>query len=174
MNTTAQVKRAIKKSTRTITNEPLEILKTVRDQVITSENLFSVNQENDISQNDSGIKDEEQYKKQIAERDSRHLEALETELKDIRRQKLFNEITQKVQSGVDVPIEEFSELSHEQKEVLKAQVEVIKKQKSETLNQDTDLVEPASKKGRRFGSFGQKQAAERQQTRVEKPVQSST
>ncbi|AKM83380.1 hypothetical protein A2422_04190 [Candidatus Woesebacteria bacterium RIFOXYC1_FULL_31_51] len=176
MNTTAQsFKQAIKKSARTIGDEPLEILKNARDQVTGSEDYFSGNEKtNEVSKDDSAIRDEEQYKKKVSEQDGRHLEALEVELKDIRRQKLFNEIMQKIQDGIDVSVEEFSELTYEQREVLKAQIEVIKNKKIQSLNQNNGLIEPASKKGRRLGIFGQKQAAEKQTTRVENPIQSST
>jgi len=35
---------------------------------------------------------------------------------------------------------------------------------------DGGLVEPVAKRSRRFGGFGQKQAAERQSTKTERPV----
>jgi hypothetical protein len=176
MNTTAQIKQAIKKSARVISDEPLEILKKAKDQITGSEDYFLENKKNnEVSESDSFARDEEQqYKAKISEQDGRHLEALETELKDIRRQKLFNEIMQKIQNGIDVSVEEFSELTLEQREVLKAQVEVVKNKKIQSLNQNSGLVEPVSKKGRRLGVFGQKQAAEKQTTRVENPIQSST
>ncbi|MDO8341015.1 MAG: hypothetical protein Q7T59_03505 [Candidatus Woesebacteria bacterium] len=176
MNTTAQIKQAIKKSARVISDEPLEILKNAKDQITGSEDYFSENEKNnEMFENDSSVRDEEQqYKTKVFEQDGRHLEALETELKDIRRQKLFNEIMQKIQDGINVSVEEFSELTYEQREVLKAQVEVAKNKKIQSLNQNNGLIEPASKKGRRLGVFGQKQAAEKQTTRVENPIQSST
>ena len=175
MNTTAQVKQAIKKSSQQLGDEPLEILKSARDQILGSENPEQQTQENDVSQNEGPSEEEENYKKHRAEQDGRHLEALENELKEIRRQKLFNDLMQKIQSGETVPLEEFSELSYEQKDVLKAQTEVFKKQQVELTNQNTSLIEPSAKKGRRFmGGMNQKKAAEKQQTRVENPVQSST
>lgn len=174
MNTTAQVKQAIKKSTNTFSDEPLEILKTARDQILGSENYPQQTQENNVSQNNGPTEDETNYKKQIAEQDGRHLEALENELRDIRRQKTFNDLMQKIQGGEDVSLEEFSELTHEQRDVLKAQIEAVKKQRIGLANQNSGLNEPAAKKGRRFGGMGQKKAAEKQQTRVENPVQSST
>lgn len=175
MNTTAQVKRAIKKSANTFGDEPLEILKTARDQILGSENYPQQTQENNVSQNNGPTEDEKNYKKQIAEKDGRHLEALENELRDIRRQKTFNDLMQKIQGGESIPLEEFSELTHEQRDVLKAQMEAVKKQQAGSLNQNVGLNEPSAKKGRRFmGGMNQKKAAEKQQTRVENPVQSST
>ena len=169
MNTTAQVKQAIKKSAQQIASEPLELLKSAAKQVAGSENIpfGEPVAEQPISKPDDVPQDEKDYKKIIADQDGRHLQALESELKDIRRQKIFNDLMQRIQNGEDVPLEEFSELSFEQKEVLKAQLEAMKNRNLQTTN--SELIEPASKRGRQMNG-GQKRSAQKQTTRVEKPV----
>lgn len=174
MNTTAQVKQAIKKSAQQIRQEPLELLRSAAKQVTGSENLPFLNQpekkqDKPKQEGDAVPQDEKEYKKKVAEQDGRHLQALESELKDIRRQKLFNSLMQRIQSGEDVPLEEFTELSYEQKDVLKAQMEAYKKQKAMQANQGSGIPMPASKRGRQM-SGGQKGAAKKEETRVEKPV----
>lgn len=172
MNTTAQVKQAIKKSVQQVKQEPLELLRTAARQITGVENLPNSNPENQQpSQNSNQDKvpeDELKYKKQVAEQDGRRLEALTSEIKDITRQKIFNDLMKRIQNGEDVPVGEFSELSFEQKDVLKAQSEAAKNQRLNTQNTST-LPEPGAKKGRRMGG-GQKGAAKKEQTRVEKPV----
>ena len=165
MNTTAQVKQAIKKTPQQFV-DPLELLKTAKDQIMGPENGQQQTQESITSQNNGPTAEENDYKQKISEQDGRHLQALETELKDIRRQKTFKSLMQKINSGIDVFLEEFSELSYEQKDVLKAQIEAVRTRNSQPVTDQ--LIEPISKKGRQM--FGQKQSAQKQTTRVEKPV----
>lgn len=173
MNTTAQVKQAIKKSAQQMAQEPLELLKSAAKQITGVENLPNSNpkdQQEKSKEEEGGVpQDEQNYKKQVAEQDGRHLQALESELKDIRRQKLFNELMKRIQSGEDIPLEEFSELSYEQKDVLKAQMEAFKKQQAIQASQSSGIPMPSSKQGRKMGG-GQKGAAKKEETRVEKPV----
>ncbi|EKE05077.1 MAG: hypothetical protein ACD_19C00426G0099 [uncultured bacterium] len=170
MNTTAQVKQAIKKSAQQMVSEPLELLKNASRQITGEEEIPNAGPEipRDKSDPDSHH-DEETYKKQVIEQDGRHLEALESELKDIRRQKLFNDLMRRIQAGEDIPLEEFTELSYEQRDVLKAQIEAVKKTNSQQLTANSQIDMPQAKRGRKMGG-GQKGAAKKEQTRVEKPV----
>jgi len=150
----------IKKSVQQIVREPLEILKSAAKQVSVPENIPPAEQ----------TEEQEQPKLDqtaMAQQDGRHLEALESELKDIRRQKIFKDLMQRIQSGENIPLEEFTELSYEQRDVLKAQIEAIKTRNTQQVS--NQLVEPISAKGRKIGG-GQKQSAQKQTTRVEKPV----
>lgn len=170
MNTTAQVKKTLKKSAKTFTDEPLEILKTAQRQV-SGEELSQNNQKPPEYQDSSSqVPQEESIRKEqgiIA--DNKNLESLQTEMRDIRRQKLFESLLQKIQSGEYVAVEDFQELSHEQRDVLKAQLEAKTHNSQLTTNQP--LIEPMAKRGRRFGGFGKrKNAAEKQATRVEMPL----
>ena len=150
----------IKKTIKAIGEEPLEFLKSAAKQINVSENTEPLEQP--INQEQSNLD-----KTAIAEKDGRHLQALESELKDIRRQKIFNELMRRIQAGENIPLEEFTELSYEQRDVLKAQIEAVKTRNSQLVTDQ--LVMPSAKKGRKMGG-GQKQSAQQQTTRVEKPV----
>lgn len=150
----------IKKTIKAIGEEPLEFLKSAAKQINVSENTKPLEQP--INQEQSNLD-----KAAIAEKDGRHLQALESELKDIRRQKIFNELMRRIQAGENIPLEEFTELSYEQRDVLKAQIEAVKTRNSQLVTDQ--LVMPSAKKGRKMGG-GQKQSAQQQTTRVEKPV----
>lgn len=171
MNTAQTLKQNLKKTARQFADEPLELLKNAKRQIVGEENEKTQNFpefQNSKQEENQNLKDNE-YKQKKAESEGRTLQALESELKDIRRQKLFNDLMVRIQNGEDVPLEEFAELSFEQKDVLKAQIEVVKTQKlKDSKTQSDQLIEPVSKKGRQL--FGQKKAAEKQTTRVEKPV----
>lgn len=167
MNTTAQVKQAIKKSVQQMAREPLELLKTANGQISGSEiESFEPISKNEPEPNRDEV-NEQKYKEQKAEQDGRHLQALESELKDIRRQKIFETLMQRIQNGEEVPLEEFTELSFEQKDVLKAQIEAVRTRNLQPVT--NELPELSLKRGRKMGG-GQKGAARRETTRVEKPV----
>lgn len=149
--------------------EPLEILNTAKKQIGIKEgsNLpqkeIPENTSEDPEQNNEGLK------KQVAIADMKNLESLQNEMREIRRQKLFESLLARIQSDEKVPVEEFQELSFEQKDVLKAQIEATKN-RSQNIQQK-ELIEPESKKSRKFGGFGKrKNAAEKQATRVEMPL----
>ena len=154
-----------KKPAKSFSDEPLELLKTARAQV-TGEQMADLEQRKSDPDTHQDLQKEEEYKKQKTESEGRTLQALESELKDIRREKLFKDLMERIQNGEDVPLEEFSELSYEQKDVLKAQIEAVRTRNSQPVTDQ--LIEPISKKGRQM--FGQKQSAQKQTTRVEKPV----
>ena len=97
------------------------------------------------------------------------MEAFMRELDEIRKQNLFKNLQAKISQGIEVPLEDYPELSMEQKQVLKAQMEAVKNQRLAAAQPSSGLVEPTLKRGRRFGPT-QKQEAEKQQTRVERPV----
>jgi len=146
--------------------EPLELLKAARSQISgeQEEQYYDPAQEAEKQK----LQNEQILKQQVDSSDQRHLEALQNEMIDIRRQKLFNDLIRRIQEGEDISVEEFQELTHEQRDVLKAHNEAAQKRKANEQNQQSGLVEPPSKRNRRLG--GQRKAAEKQQTRVEKPV----
>jgi hypothetical protein len=160
------------KIARQMAQEPLEVLKDVREQVAPQEISPQNPQpaQNNESQNKTMV---DQQKTQDKMKSGRRMEALETELKDIRKQDLFKDLQGKISQGIEVPLEDYSELSMEQKQVLKAQMEAVKQQKL-NAKYSSEKSAPAivSKPSRRFGAQmrGQKAEAEKQQTRVEKPV----
>lgn len=158
------------KIARQMAKEPLEVLKDAGDQVTGVETQKS--QESSSQNPETQAKMiQNQNELQDKVKSGRRMGALNQELKDIRKQDLFKDLQSKVSRGIDVPVADYTELSMEQKQVLNAQMEAVKFQKQQvayTQSQERFRT-PTSKKGRRFGQ-GQKQEAEKQQTRVEKPV----
>lgn len=158
-----------------LSREPIEILKDVREQTtgVTPDVKDNGRQEM-FSQPVQTDKDNELNKKNAAGdkmKTGRRIEALNRELEDIHKQKVFSDLQKKISEGMEVSLEGYSELSMEQKQVLKAQMEAVKNQmKMQNEQSKTVLVEPVSKKGRQLFNFGKKQAMKNEQTRVEKPV----
>lgn len=147
-----------------IAQEPLEILKNVRDRVSGDQIPRQGEREKDIKT--------ENYQTELQDKakSSRLVEAYQRELDDIRRENLFKDLQRKISQGEETPLEDYPELSLEQKQVLKAQMEAVAKRTTANSQQTTTLVEPAAKKGRRLFNFGKKTEVKRQQTRVENIV----
>ena len=162
MNSTAQ--STAQKIARQLAQEPIEILKSAREQVTgeTQENTNSQNTDNLSEAKNENLKLQNEIKSQ------RLLSALNSELRDIKRQNLFKDLQQKIASGEEVYLEDENELTIEQKEVLKAQIEAVAKQKSLSQISQPSSLFGSSKPSRKMG--GQKQQAQKEQTRVEKPV----
>lgn len=162
------------KIARQISQEPLEVLKNAGSQVTGVETPRP--QENS-SQNQNPETQakiiQHQNELQDKAKSGRRMEALNQELKDIHKQDLFKDLQGKISQGIEIPIADYTELSMEQKQVLKAQMEAVKyqKQQAEYNKSQKGIPSVISKPGRRFGAERtQKAEAERQQTRVEKPV----
>lgn len=159
---------------RQATQEPLEILKSAKAQVIGAEAGQSLQPEHQNSnthaqEEPKTLSDQEQTNNKI--KGARMMEALNRELSDISREKLFSELQRKIAEREEVYLSDYPNLSMEQKQVLNAQIQAVKIQRQNMQNsQNQGLIEPASKKGRRLFSFGKKQEMKRQQTRVENVV----
>jgi hypothetical protein len=173
MNSTAKqtatsARDLAQKIARQISQEPLEVLKTAANQVTSPETMpQNPPQEQNNETREKAV--ESQKKLQDNMKSTRRMGALEQELKDIHKQDLFKDLQDKISQGVDVPVADYSELSVEQKQVLMAQKEAYQKSKAANENSFVEVPAIHSKPSRRFGA-GQKQEAEKQQTRVEKPV----
>lgn len=168
-DTAKSAKAMAQQIAKQMAREPLEILKTAGEQTFgpeaprTPENQ-PTGQEY-TSQEQLGQKEELDSLKS-----SRRVEALNRELEDIRKQDLVHDLQKRISDGEDISLEEYPELTIEQKQVLKAQKEAVRSQNSKLNAQDANvLIEPSAKPSRRFGPT-RKQEAEKQQTRVEKPV----
>ncbi|HSX49164.1 MAG TPA: hypothetical protein VLE44_02815 [Candidatus Saccharimonadales bacterium] len=81
---------------------------------------------------------------------NRLLQSYNTELEEIRRDNLFKDLQIKIANGEDVPLENYqNELSSEQREVLKAQIEAIHARKvAEESRQNESLPQIVSKRAR--------------------------
>jgi hypothetical protein len=181
MNSTANqvgqsAKNLAQQIAKQIAAEPLEILKNVREQT-TGEELSGQPESSVSRQPDSSPDQQKQIDRETKLQDEmksqRLMQALNRELEDIEKQNIYSDLQRRISEGETIPLEEYSDLSMEQKQVLKAQMEAVKNQI--TRSQQAGLQEVPtvhSKPSRRFGA-GQKQAAEKEQTHVEKPVSPS-
>ena len=169
---TKSAKSLAQQIARQMAQEPLEVLKDVKSQVTGAENQPSSEHVPQPQQSSPATNPEIQKKE--AERDKlssqRRMEALNRELEDMHKQSVFKDLQERIAAGEDVPVEEYSELSMEQKQVLMAQKEAVKKQIEAQRAQSANILPmPTPKRSRKMGS-SQKQEAEKQQQRVEKPV----
>ncbi len=166
MNTAQTTKNLAKTIAKQIAGEPLEILKDVKEQVIGSNPQGQSSQPRETREENP----EEKYQRELNEKlkSERRIEAFDRELKDITKENLFKDLQAKISEGMEVYIDEYQELSMEQKQVLKAQQEAYEKQKATVENQsEKRSFFGSSKPSRRMG---QKQQAQKEQTRVEKPI----
>jgi hypothetical protein len=157
------------KITKQVVREPLEILNDVKEQTV-GETLNPSVPPLENQNNDQGKVVEQQKKLNDQMKSGRRMEALQKEIEDIRKQDVFKNLQRRISEGEEISLEEYPELSMEQKQVLIAQMEAVRNQKAAAnKNVLTEVPTIHSKPSRRFGA-GQKQEAEKQQTRVEKPV----
>ncbi len=162
---------------RQVAQEPLEILEDAGDQVIGVDSIKHQNNQtvgypDTQTTNQSGNSVSEQQHSQDKVFANRRMQALQNEVDEIRKQGVFKELQAKISEGENFPLEDYPELSMEQKQVLKAQMEAVKIQQAQAAVAEAGVREVPtihSKPSRRFGA-GQKHEAEKQQTRVEKPV----
>ena len=112
-----------KKIARQVAREPLEVLKSARGQLSGEQAKYieqKINQEKESQTKDPKT---QELKNKDTIRASRALEALDRELQDIRRDKLIKELQRKIAEGQEISLEDYPELTPEQKQVLKAQIE---------------------------------------------------
>ena len=170
-DTTKSAKTLAQTIAKQIAREPGEILKNAENQV-TGQETLETRENPSVNQNPEDRAKLSQHQKELQDKmkSSRRMEAFQKELDDIRKQNLFKDLQEKIAQGVVVPLEDYSELSMEQKQVLKAQMEAVRGQISAQKAAAGKTLEiPRSKKGRRFGQT-RKEEAQREQTRVEKPI----
>lgn len=170
-DTTNSAKSLAQQVARQMAREPLEILKDAREQT-TGQELSGQPDNQQFKALDNQTKAvEHQNELQDKMKATRRMEALNRELEDIHKQDKFSDLQKRISEGEQISLEEYPELSMEQKQVLNAQMEAVKNriemQKSQSQN---TLVEPAAHKGRQLFNFGKKQSMKNEQTRVEKPV----
>lgn len=173
-DTTNSAKTLAQQIAKQMAKEPLEVLKGVREQV-TGEELTGLPNKNKLPQpiqtsdpeREKLLHEQNQIKDQV--RSNRLIEALNRELSDIHKQKVYKELQERIMAGEWIPLEEYTELTMEQKQVLMAEMEAVKVRMQNQTNSFREVPVINSKPSRRFGA-GQKQQAQKEQTRVEKPV----
>lgn len=170
-DTTNSAKSLAKHIAKQMAREPLEILKDVREQSTGQE--LSGQTETPYPSNPDNQKQQVVHQNELQDKmkNSRRMEALNRELDDIHKQEKFSDLQKRISEGEDISLEEYPELSMEQKQVLNAQMEAVKNQIAAQNSQGQNVLnEPATHKGRQLFNFGKKQAMKNEQTRVEKPV----
>jgi len=164
-------KNLAQQTAKYIAQEPWEILRGVGEQSVGFEQAKKPVVTSEATSNkNSSMSDEVHSREQDKVQRLRRVEALNRELKDIERQRVFNEAQRKISEGEDIYLTDIAELDYEQKEVLKAQMQAINAQKEKIAGGDQQLVEPGLKPSRRFLGIGAKSQVQRQQTRVERPL----
>lgn len=151
---------------RQIAQEPAEILKDAGEQVRGDTHSETAGENFKGSDENLAV-----HQANDQATSQRLVKALQKEIEDIQKHDLVSTLQAKISEGTEVALNDYHELSMEEKQVLKAQMEAVRKQnRLQAYNQSLGEV-PAihSKPSRRFGA-GQKQEAEREQTRVEKPI----
>lgn len=157
---------------RQIAQEPIEILKEAGTQIAGIEAAKPQGDQTPLDENGQPRVDTRQQQAKDQAFTQRRMQALQNEVDDIRKQEVFKDLQAKISEGETVPLEDYPELSMEQKQVLKAQMEAAKSQMANARyanDRYSEVPTIRSKPSRRFGA-GQKHEAEKQQTRVEKPV----
>lgn len=142
-----QSKQAAKKIARQMAQEPLEVLKTAGSQVSGQEKSPPTSSEENEQKPQSKDGKTPPNEGNLKMQSQRYLDAHRKELGEIRKQETYEELQRRVAEGEDVPVENYGELSSEQKEVLKAQIEVMKK-RAEEEGGDKPLIEPTGKRKR--------------------------
>jgi hypothetical protein len=164
-DTTKSAKQIAQQMAKQMAREPLEIWKEGAEQIKGQETEEAQELSPEIKR--TQVSPEEKAK--IEAQGQRQIQALEGEIADIEKQKIFNDLLRKIAAGEEVSLADIPELSREQIEVLKAQQLAVSARK-EVKAESQPLEEPKTKRSRRFPGFGQKAQAEKQQTRVEKPL----
>ena len=164
-------KTLVQQAAKQAAQEPLEILGGVGRQVTGVEQS---GKSNIVLQPETGEQPQSADQTQLQEQDklasAGRIEALDTEIKEIERQRVFNDLQRKIQEGQEVSLTDITQLSYEQKDVLKAQIESIKAQKNQMQASQT-VQEPVSKPSRRFAfGKGAKTQALKEQTKTERPL----
>lgn len=173
---TKSAKTLAQQIAKQVRDESTEILRTATSQVTGNEKPFNPETSGPPQTEDQQAKlISHQQELQDKMKSSRLMEAFKRELEDIHKQDLFKDLQERISMGEDVPIENYPELSMEQRQVLNAQKEAVtyqRKQAEYMQSQESGPLFGSSKKGRKMGAGnkGQKGEAEKQQTRVEKPV----
>ena len=147
--TTKGSKKAAQQVAKQIARESSEILKTAGSQV-TGREKTAINGQVSTPNTQSEVKPQQVNVPSEAElkvKKERLLNANRKELEQIRIQKIFKDIQKRISGEEEVPLENIEGLSMEQKQVLKAQIEAMKKRKAESQN-NNQFVTPQGKQKR--------------------------
>ncbi len=170
MNTAQPAKNLAQTIAKQVTGEPWEILKEAGNQVFPQEGQGQVSPNQNSNPEQAAIENNKLLEERDRVRSQRLIEALTAELRDKTKGDLIKNLQEKIARGEDVYLDNYPQLTAEEKEMLKKQIETVAIQKQQLQSQNQGLVEPAAKKGRRLFNFGKKTQMQRQQTQTERPL----
>jgi hypothetical protein len=153
---------------RKMAREPLEILRQVPEQItpVSKSGTETREESKDKAEGNRPTPKEEEIKKT----DLENIKKLDTEISQIRREKLFKDLTERISCGEEVFLADVAEITPEQRRVLEAQMQAVKERRLKEEVQSDQSLNISSKPSRRFLGLGAKQAAQKQTTRVERPL----
>lgn len=139
-----------RKIAKQVAREPLEVAKSAGRQAAGVESQPVQQQPPAVAgKQPEGVSPQEEQK--IRERGQRVLQALESELGDIRRRKAFEGVQRRIAGGETVNLASIEGLSPEQKNALNAQMQAAKAQR-ESAKASEPLAEPQTKQRRNIFS----------------------
>ncbi len=152
-------KQAAIATARQVARQSNEILNSARQQIAPTPEISRPESKPTPSSEPRVNPEQEKQRKEASLRNM--MRSYDTELSEIRRENLFKELQRKISEGEEVPLEDFAggELSSEQKDVLKAQMEAVQAQKNATQVQSQESpLQVVAKKGRNamMGMFKKK------------------
>lgn len=143
--------------------ESNEVLKSAAEQL----SPFPQTEKKEV--NKQKLEDPERAPRVEGQKNLSFLNEYKAELNEIRRDNLFKELQSKISEGESVPLENYiNELSYEQREVLKAQMEAIRVRidTQNTNQQKSGIREVVSKKGRQMFNKIKKRNEQHVETRM--------
>ena len=141
-------KKIVRQAVRQVAQEPLEIAKSVGGQVTGVEGQGTRRPGQSIPETQGPVQPTVEDEQKIRQRGERILEALEAEIEEIRRQKVFKEVQRRITAGEVINLTNIVELSSEQKRMLAVQMQLVQANKQKEEKVKNPLVEPGTKRGR--------------------------
>ena len=172
-----QSKKLAQDIVKQMAKEPIEIGKSVVRQVSGefSDNKTETSQFK--TENETTVSNQEKPQIDPSETQvNNRLKELESEIKEISKNNLVKKLQQKIFQGERVSLNDYPQLSEEEKRLLSSQMETVNYQKEVSEEDSNPLIEPQSKKTRNLFGLGKKPKtdtslqAERQKTRVERQM----
>lgn len=133
---------------KAMAREPSEFVNTAKHQII--ENTAATRDVDSNEKNENDIANSPNVQ-EVKKRDQTRIRELESELKEIEKAKLIKALQQKISQGIPVYLEDYQNLSIEEKQVLKAQIEAVNQKKQQEILQQDRLAEPQAKPSRKIG-----------------------
>lgn len=157
MNVKQTAQQKAKQAAQLLARESLEVLKSAREQVAPTPEIAG--QQQDSPKQGENKENIEKSRETDKAKSAQMMRAYEAELLDIRRSEVFKDLQKRISEGEDIPVENYTELTMEQKQVLMAQKEAAAARRDMTEQGHKEVPQVSSKKGRKtFGNIGLKRS----------------